>query len=91
MRGGACSGLHHACVCLAFKMGLSPFPLQTAEALADLAAASGDQLRRFLQQAGWPAEAAAALPDQDALVAAVRSARWACTRDLVCTCSGHML
>ncbi|PRW60148.1 Purple acid phosphatase 15 [Chlorella sorokiniana] len=61
---------------------------QTAEPLADLAAASGDQLRRFLQQAGWPAEAAAALPDQDVLAAAVRSARgaWEVERVIVaCT------
>lgn len=50
--------------------------VQTAEPPSDLAAASGDQLRRFLQQAGWPAEAAAALPDHEALGVAVRSARW---------------
>ena len=51
---------------------------QTADAPPDLAAASEEQLRRFLQQAGWPLEAVLALPDQEALAAAARSARCVC-------------
>lgn len=53
---------------------LPALPLQTAEP-PDPAAATPEQLMRFLQQAGWPAEAVLALPDQEALVAAARSAR----------------
>ncbi|KAL4458869.1 hypothetical protein ABPG75_013734 [Micractinium tetrahymenae] len=60
---------------------------QTSEAPPDLAAASEEQLRRFLQQAGWAAEAALALPDREALVGAARSARgaWEVERIMACT------
>jgi len=41
-----------------------------------MAAASDDQLRRFLQQAGWAPEAALTLQDREALAASARAARW---------------
>ncbi|PSC76948.1 50S ribosomal L9 [Micractinium conductrix] len=60
---------------------------QTAEVPSDLGAASEEQLRRFLQQAGWAAEAAAALPDHESLVAAAHAARgaWSVERIMACT------
>lgn len=54
-----------------------PEPVQTSEAPPDPGAASVEQLRRFLQQAGWAPEAAAALPDRGSLVGAARAARCA--------------
>ncbi|EFN53351.1 hypothetical protein CHLNCDRAFT_137085 [Chlorella variabilis] len=50
---------------------------QTSEAPADMAAATDEQLQRFLHQAGWAQEAVWSLADREALVLAARVSRGA--------------